>query len=302
MESTKEGVAMKKSRQHHRRRFLAVILALSFSLSGCKSAKTASQEKLQLYSALLYKPTDGRFMLYSSEDGGLWSYCVRLKDEPEKIRAYRWGPVFLPETDDVGKTFSLHITGIRKYVPSPTKEWWYLDHSIDMPNLAHQKSYARLLLIELDGHWYWLPQDSGYSHDAYDPASDTISEDGKTVRCLCSKNLLAGETSESQQVIPGHYRFLIFRQWNGKTALDVEEFDLLEIEDGYAIDNIRKPTSEELFAQEAWIPSRNIRDLDGRAWHMSEAEADRLYFVQDSNKPVDILETEETPVPIVVVE
>ena len=93
---------------------LVAVLLIS-SLSGCKKPEATERETIRVFSQLL--PEND---LFYSEDGGIWGYSNRVhgnEGEPEQRAAVRYGPVFLPETEDVGDTLRLHITGIRKTEP-----------------------------------------------------------------------------------------------------------------------------------------------------------------------------------------
>ena len=231
--------------------FLAMLVLL-LALSGCRRAETPERETARVFSRLLPENT-----LFWSEDGGVWCLNAHLRDVeegPERVSARRYGPVFLPETADVGETLQLHIQGIRESTPDYAKQdrWWYLDYTYDKAD-KKPKALSLSLQILLDGRWYVLPS-----------GGMTPDEPG-------SLNLMKGRfyPEETEQIIPGHYRLVLFRDWRGEIALDAEEFDLLETEDGYSAENIRK--AEALFAEEDCVPEKNILRQDGSRWRLSEA-------------------------------
>ena len=235
----------------------AAMLILVLALPGCKKAKTPEPETVRVFSRLLSENT-----LFWSEDGGVWWLVGHVRSgegEPELVAAQRYGPVFLPETEDVGQTLKLHITGIHESTPDHAKQphWWYLDYTWEKAD-KKPKSVSLSLQIKLDGRWYMLPY-SGLTPDQPD-----------------SMNLMKGRfyPEETEQITPGHYRLVLFRDWRGAISLDVEEFDLVETGDGYAVENVRKP--DDLFAEKAYVPDKSIRRQDGSLWRLSESAA--VYF------------------------
>ncbi len=230
----------------------AAILLLILTSPGCKRAESPEPETVRVFSRLLAENS-----LFRSEDGGVWGldhYERRSEGEPERILAQRYGPVFLPETEDVGKTLKLRITGIHESTPDHAKQphWWYLDYTWEKAD-KKPKSVSLSLQLLLDGKWYILPS-GGMTPDEPD-----------------SMNLMKGRfyPEETEQITPGHYRLVLFRDWRGEIALDVEEFDLVETGEGYSVENLRKP--ESLFSEEAYVPGKNIRRQDGSAWRLAEA-------------------------------
>ena len=229
------------------------ILGFILILQGCKKATVSEQETVRVFSQLL--PDN---YLFYSEDGGIWCLDHRERQnesEQEQLVVQRYGPVFLPETEDIGDTLSLHITGITKSEPptsSENSDWWYLsfDYEVENRELA---SASLSLQIKLDGKWYILPS-GGYTPD----------QPGLI-------NLMRGHLypDEVEQIIPGHYRLVLLRDWRGEVSLDVEEFDLVETKDGYTINNIQKPSV--LLKEEAYIPQKNILRQDGSKWSMVNA-------------------------------
>ena len=248
----------------------AAMLILFFASPGCKRAETTEPETVRVFSRLLPENS-----LFWSEDGGVWGldhYEKQREDGSERVVAVRYGPVFLPETEDVGETLKLRITGIHESTPDYAKQprWWYLDYTWEQAD-KKPKAVSLSLQIRLDGHWYVLP--SGGLTQEWDPEQPD------------SLNLMKGRLypEETEQITPGHYRLVLFRDWRGEISLDAEEFDLAETGDGYAVENITKPS--DLFTEDAYVPVKSIRRQDGSGWSLAEAGArypwDRL---------VDILE------------
>ncbi len=240
--------------------FTTVILVAALlisSLSGCKKPEATERETIRVFSQLL--PEND---LFYSEDGGIWGYSNRVhgnEGEPEQRAAVRYGPVFLPETEDVGDTLRLHITGIRKTEPlgsSKQQAWWFLDYSIEQSD-SKNKAAILSLQIRLDGKWYLLPS-GGLTPESIPELPNSIS--------LMKGRLYPEET---EQIIPGHYRLVLIQDWRGNISLDVEEFDLLEKQDGYVIDHIQKPA--ELFKEKNVVPGKNVQRKDGSKWTMVEA-------------------------------
>ncbi len=201
--------------------------------------------------------------LFLSEDGGVWGLVGHVRSgegEPERILAQRYGPVFLPETEDVGKTLKLRITGVHASTPDYAKQdrWWYLDYTWEKAD-KKPKTVSHFLQIQLEGKWYVLP--SGGMTPEWTPDEPD------------SMNLMKGRLypEETEQITPGHYRLVLFRDWRGAIALDAEEFDLVETGEGYRVENIRKP--ENLFSEEAYVPGKSIRRQDGSAWRLEETAA-----------------------------
>ena len=233
---------------------IITIVGFLLILQGCKKVTISKQETVHVFSQLL--PEN---YLFYSEDGGIWCLDHRERQsegEPERLVVQRYGPVFLPETEDVGKTLTLQVTGIEKTVPSTSSantDWWYLAYSYETENRP-LASVALSLQIRLDGRWYLLP------------SGDILPRFRPGLISLMGGRLYPDEV---EQIVPGHYRLVLFRDWRGEVSLDVEEFDLVETEDGYAIDNIQKPT--ELAAENAYIPQKNILRQDGSKWSMVSA-------------------------------
>lgn len=229
------------------------VLVLLPVLHGCRKADAAEPEAVRVFSQLLPENK-----LFYSEDGGIWCLDHRVRQnegEPERLVVQRCGPVFLPETEDVGKTLSLHITGIEKAEPpasSENAEWWYLAYTYETEN-RELKAVSLSLQIRLDGRWYLLPS-GGYTPD----------RPGLI-------NLMTGRLypDQTEQIVPGHYRLVLFRDWRGEVSLDAEEFDLVETGDGYAVEGIQKLSA--LTPEEAYIPQKNILRQDGSGWSMAEA-------------------------------
>lgn len=235
---------------------LAALLLLLLAVPGCKRAETTEPETVRVFSRLLSENA-----LFRSEDGGVWGLDHHEKQSeggPERVAARRYGPVFLPETEDVGQTLKLHITGIHESTPDHAKQphWWYLDYTYEKAD-KKPKSVSFSLQIRLDGQWYTLPH--GGLTQEWDPNRPD------------SMNLMKGRLypEETEQITPGHYRLVLFRDWRGAISLDAEEFDLVETEDGYAVENIQKPA--DLFTEEAYAPGENIRRQDGSVWRLAEA-------------------------------
>ena len=232
---------------------LSVMLILLIPLTGCKKAEASEQEAVRVFSRLIRENE-----LFYSEDGGIWWLTHRERKregDPERVTAQRLGPVFLPESEDIGKTLSLKITGIRKYEhPENPKrpDWWYLDYTFEQT--AKATSHPSLSLqIRLDGQWYLFP------------LSSLPNEPG-------SINLMKGKfyPEQTEQLVPGHYRLVLrLRDHKGMFSFDVLEFDLTETEEGYAIDGIQTPT--DLYPEKAQIPEKNIRCEDGSRWRLTEA-------------------------------
>lgn len=247
---------MKKNRKNTNMLiYLTIITIIGFILilQGCKKAAVSEQETVRVFSQLL--PEN---YLFYSEDGGIWCLDHRERQndgEPGRLVVQRYGPVFLPDTEDIGDTLSLHITGITKSEPptsSKNADWWYLDYTYEVDN--RELAAATLSLqIKLDGRWYMLPS-GGYTPD----------QPGQI-------NLMRGHLypDDVEQIIPGHYRLVLFRDWRGEVSLDVEEFDLVKTEDGYTIDHIQKLTT--LSTEVAYIPQKNILRQDGSKWMMVNA-------------------------------
>ena len=165
----------------------AAILLLVLTSPGCKKAEAAEPETVRVFSRLLAENS-----LFRSEDGGVWWLVGHTRSgegEPERVIAQRYGPVFLPETEDVGKTLKLQITGIHESTPDHAKQphWWYLDYTWEKAD-KKPKSVSLSLQIRLDGRWYTLP-DSGLTPDQPD-----------------SMNLMKGRfyPEETEQITPGH--------------------------------------------------------------------------------------------------
>ena len=246
---------MKKRNNVNRLFFLTIVTIIGFVLilQGCKKTAVSEQETVRVFSQLL--PEND---LFYSEDGGIWCLDHRERQndgEPERLVVQRYGPVFLPETEDVGDTLSLQITGIVRADPPASSEksdWWYLACTYEAENRP-LAAVSLSLQIELGGKWYILPS-GGFTPD----------QPGLI-------NLMRGHLypDDVEQIIPGHYRLVLFRDWRGEAALDVEEFDLVKTEDGYTLDNIQKPT--ELSTENAYIPQKNILRQDGSKWSMVTA-------------------------------
>lgn len=231
-----------------------VFLASFLVLTNCKKAEVVPKlEIIQVFSQLL--PEN---YLFYSEDGGLWALNHierKIEGQPELVVAQRFGPVFLPETEDVSKTLTLQIMGIRKTESlgsSKQPYWWYLDYSYKQSD-NNPKAVTVSLQIQLDGQWYLLPS-SGYTQDQQN-----------------SINLMKGRLypNENERITPGHYRLVLLRDWRGEISLDIEEFDLLKTEDEYSIEYIHKPS--DLCIMEAKIPSGNIFRQDGSSWSIVKA-------------------------------
>ena len=232
---------------------LIAMLGALLVLCGCKKAEAAEPESVRVFSQLL--PEN---YLFYSEDGGIWclDHSERQKEgEPERLVVQRYGPVFLPDTEDVGKTLSLEITGIERSDPPASAakpDWWYLACTYEAEN-REQKSVSLSLQIQLDGKWYLLPS-----------GGNTPDQPGLL-------NLMVGRLypDQTEQIIPGHYRLVLYRDWRGEVSLDVEEFDLVETAEGYTIENIQKPSA--LLREEASIPQKSILRQDGSSWKLAEA-------------------------------
>ena len=251
---------------------VGVLLLSLLTMTGCTKADASDRETIRVFSQLL--PENA---LFYSEDGGVWSLDHRIRrseGEAERIAAQRLGPVFLPETEDVGETLRLHITGIRKTTApasSVQPDWWYLDYTYEKAD-NKPKTITLSLQIRLDGEWYLLPS-GGLTPENSPDQPDSI-------------NLMKGRLypEETEQIIPGHYRLLLFRDWRGAVSLDVEEFDLTETEEGFAIDHIQRPAA--LYPEEAYVPGRKILREDGSGWSLVEAGSLHLWdyesFVTDT--------------------
>ena len=238
-------------------------ILLFLAASGCRSSETTERETVSVFSRLL--PENA---LFTSEDGGVWGLDHRerrAEGTAERVVAQRYGPVFLPETEDFGKTLSLHITGIRQSTDTEPPGW-YLDYTYEQAD-NNRKAVTLFLLIRLEGQWYLLPS-GGYTPDQ--PGS---------------MNLMKGRLypDDTAQVIPGHYCLVLLRDWRGAVSMDAEEFELLETNDGFTIDKIQKPT--DLFMGEVFVPDRGILREDGSSWCLVEAGASDLW-----NRVTDILE------------
>ncbi len=236
----------------------AAMLILFFTSPGCKRAETTEPETVRVFSRLLSENS-----LFWSEDGGVWGldhYEKQREGGSERVAAVRYGPVFLPETEDVSDTLKLHITGIHESTPISAKQprWWYLDYTWEQTD-KKPKAVSLSLQILLDGRWYVLP--SGGPTPEWTPDQPN------------SLNLMKGRLypEETEQITPGHYRLVLFRDWRGALSLDVEEFDLVETGDGYAVENIKKPS--DLFTENAYVPGQSIRRQDGSGWRLAEAGA-----------------------------
>ncbi len=248
------------------------ILMLFFLISaGCKRAEAPEPETVRVFSLLLPENC-----LFTSEDGGVWGLDHRIRQDeggPERVVAQRYGPVFLPATEDVGVTFSLQITGIRKVAmpdPADRPDWWFLDYTYEQAD-RKPKAITLSLQILLDGQWYLLPS-GGLTPESVPDQPGSVS-------------LMKGRLypDQQEQIIPGHYRLVLLRDWRGEVSLDVKEFDLLETAEGFSIDHIRKPST--LFAEEIKTPGGRILREDGSAWSLAEAGA-----LNDWGPAADILE------------
>ena len=236
----------------------ALLCAVTFS-GGKRTAQAGEREAARVFAQLM-RDND----LFWSEDGGVWGWRTRRRvgeGEPERFAAVRFGPVFLPETEDVGETLSLEITGIRKDPVRRTqqdRDWWYLDYSYEKVGKVTSSAGVQLQ-IRLDGQWYRLPY-AGLT-PAWDP--------GMPDNCI---SLMSGRfyPEQTEQIIPGHYRLVLYlRDHKGAWFLDVKEFDLMEIGAGFAVDNIRTPAGS--YPEEVRVPETNIRREDGSAWRLVEA-------------------------------
>lgn len=238
-----------------KRMICGLIAMLGFLLifEGCKKADASERETVRVFSQLL--PEN---YLFYSEDGGIWclDHSVRQDEgEPERLVVQRFGPVYLPQTADVGKTLSLHITGIEKADPPASSEnadWWYLAYTYEVEN-RELAAAALSLQIRLDGRWYVLP-------------SGGLTPDQPGLINLMRGRLYPEQT---EQIIPGHYRLVLFRDWRGEVSLDAEEFDLVEKDGEYSVENIKEASN--LFAEKAAVPDRNILRADGSSWKLAEA-------------------------------
>lgn len=252
---------------------VTIMLMLIGVLSGCKKAKPVESETVRVFSLLL--PEN---YLFYSEDGGIW--CLdhtmrRAEGEAEQVVAQRYGPVFLPETEDVGKTLQLQITGIHKSDNTNSPDWWFLDYSYEKAD-NKPKTLSLSLQLSLNGQWYVLP--AGGSIPSF------VSWEPNSI------NLMKGRLypEEAEQIVPGHYRLVILRDWRGEIAFDVEEFDLIETADGYTIDHIQKPA--DLFGEEAHVPERSILRADGSRWRLAEASRLEWWDFQPDTPRTDTLE------------
>ena len=238
-------------------RFLiATLFVAFFSMTSCKRTSISDSETIRIFSLLLPE----NFLFYS-EDGGVWclDHTVRVAEgEAEQVVAQRYGPVFLPKTEDVNKTLQLHITGIHRSDNTEFPDWWFLEYTYEKAD-KNPKTLSLSLQLLLNGQWYVLP--SGGSIPSFVPWEPN------------SINLMKGRLypEETEQIVPGHYRLVLLRDWRGEIALDVEEFDLVKTEDGYDINHIRKPNA--YFSEEAYIPQKNILREDGSNWNLVKADA-----------------------------
>ena len=232
---------------------LIAMLGALLVLCGCKKAEASEPETVRVFSQLL--PEN---YLFYSEGGGIWclDHSERQDEgEPERLVVQRYGPVYLPQTEDVGKTLSLNITGIEKADPpvsSESPQWWYLACTYEAEN-RKQTSVSLSLQIQLDGRWYLLPS-----------GGNTPDQPGLL-------NLMAGRLypDQTEQIVPGHYRLVLFRDWRGEVSLDVKEFDLIEKEGEYFLENIQTPAN--LFAEKAAVPDTIITRADGSSWKLAVA-------------------------------
>ena len=242
----------------------ALLCAVTFS-GGKQAEKAGEREAVRIFTQFM-RDND----LFWSEDGGVWGWRTKVRvgeGEPERFAAVRFGPVFLPETEDVGETLILEIKGIRKNLvpwPHQNRDWWYLDYACEQ-NGKVTSSVGQEVDIRLDGEWYRLP------YIGQTPMWDPSMPDG----CI---SLMSGVfyAEQTEQIFPGHYRLVAYlRDWKGRYSLDVREFDLLETAEGFSIKNIHEPA--ELYPEEARIPEKNIRREDGSAWRMVEADEYKLH-------------------------
>ena len=244
-----------------KRMICGLIAMLGFLLifEGCKKADASERETVRVFSQLL--PEN---YLFYSEDGGIWclDHSVRQNEgEPERLVVQRFGPVSLPQTEDVGKTLSLHITGIEKE-DSPTSsensDWWYLAYTYEVEN-RELAAAALSLQIRLDGRWYVLP-------------SGGLTPDQPGLINLMRGRLYPEQT---EQIIPGHYRLVLFRDWRGEVSLDAEEFDLVEKDGVYSLENLNEASN--LFSDKAAVPDKNILRVDGSSWKLVEAGSQEFW-------------------------
>ena len=252
---------------------IATLFVIFFSMTSCKRTSISESETIRIFSLLIPE----NFLFYS-EDGGIWclDHMVRGADgEAEQVVAQRYGPVFLPETEDVGKTLQLHITGIHRSDNMKFPDWWFLDYFYEKAD-NKPKTLSLSLQLSLNGQWYVLPV--GGSIPSFVPWEPN------------SINLMKGRLypEEAELIVPGHYRLVLLRDWRGEVALDVEEFDLVETVDGYAINNIHKPA--DLNAEEAYVPEKIIQREDGSHWRLAEASRLEWWDFQPDTPRTDTLE------------
>ena len=232
--------------------FIAM-LGFLLVLQGCRKAVVSEPESVRVFSQLL--PEN---YLFFSEDGGIWCLDHRERQndgEPERLVVQRYGPVCLQKTEDIGKSLSLHITGLVKSDPpisTENSDWWYLGYTYEVGD-KKLKSVSLSLQIQLDGRWYILPS-SGLTPDQ----PDLI-------------NLMRGRLypDQTEQIIPGHYRLVLLRNWRGDISLDVKEFDLTERGGEYYIESVQEPSN--LFSEKTTVPDKNILRADGSSWRLVEA-------------------------------
>ena len=254
---------------------IIIMLALIGVLSGCTKEEAPERETVRVFSRLLPENE-----LFYSEDGGVWGldhHENRREGGPERVAATRYGPVFLPETEDVDETLKLQITGIHSSTPDYAKqpEWWYLDYTYEVTD-KKPMTPTLYLQLQLDGKWYVLPY-GGLTPEWTPEQPNSLS--------LMKGRLYPEET---EQITPGHYRLVLLRDWRGDIAIDAVEFDLVETADGYAIDHIQKPA--DLFREETFVPEKNILRTDGSRWRMAEASRLEWWDFQPDTPRTDTLE------------